>query len=146
LAKIAELNKRIDEMMKEVNSLIYTILGVSKVLAAIIVSETGNITRFKNPDKLVAYAGISPTTYRSRQYKTPIARMEKRGSRQLRYVIMQATEYAVRYCDCFARRMQKKRAEGKSYRVAISYVARNLLRMIYCMETTGEIYHAPAST
>ena len=144
--KIAELDKRIEEMMKEVGSSISTIPGIGKVLSAIIISEIGNMARFKNSDKLVAYAGISPTTYQSGQYKAPIARMEKRGSRQLRYAIMQAAEHVVRYCDYFAHQMQKKRAEGKSYRVAISHVARNLLRMIYRMEITGEIYHLPVLT
>lgn len=142
-AKIAELDRRIDEMMKEIDSPISTIPGVGKVLAAIIISETGNMTRFKNPDKLVAYAGISPTIYQSGQYKAPVARMEKRGSRQLRYAIMQAAESVARYCDYYSRQMQKKRAEGKSYRVAISHVARNLLRLIYRMEITGEAYRTP---
>ena len=144
-AKIAELDRRIDEMMKEVDSPVSTIPGIGKVLAAMIVSEIGNMVRFKNPDKLVAYAGISPSTYQSGQYKAPIARMEKRGSRQLRYAIMLAAEQVARNCQYFAAQMQKKRAEGKSYRVAISHVARNLLRLIYRMEITGEIYHAPAS-
>lgn len=141
--KIAELDRRIDEMMKEVDSPISTIPGIGKVLAAMIISETGNIARFKNSDKLVAYAGISPTIYQSGQYKAPNARMEKRGSRQLRYAIMQAAEHAARHCDYFARQMQKKQAEGKSYRVCISHIARNLIRLIYRMETTGEAYHAP---
>ncbi|MDO5475428.1 MAG: IS110 family transposase [Candidatus Saccharibacteria bacterium] len=143
-AKISELDKRIDEMMKEVDSPISTIPGVGKVLAAIIISETGNIARFKNSDKLVAYAGISPTIYQSGQYIAPIAKMEKRGSRQLRYAIMLAAEQVARNCQYFAAQMQKKRAEGKSYRVAISHIARNLIRLIYRMELTGETYHAPS--
>lgn len=143
-AKISELDKRIDEMMKEVDSPISTIPGVGKVLAAIIISETGNIARFKNSDKLVAYVGISPTIYQSGQYIAPIARMEKRGSRQLRYAIMLAAEQVARNCQYFAAQMQKKRAEGKSYRVAISHIARNLIRLIYRMELTGETYHAPS--
>lgn len=142
--KITELDKRIEKMMEEVDSPISTIPGIGKVLAAMIISETGNITRFKNSDKLIAYAGISPTIYQSGQYNAPNARMEKRGSRQLRYAIMLAAECVVRCCDYFARQMQKKRAEGKPYRVAISHVARNLLRLIYRMEITGETYHAPA--
>ena len=143
-AKISELDKRIDEMMKEVDSPISTIPGVGKVLAAIIISETGNMARFKNSDKLVAYAGISPTIYQSGQYIAPIARMEKRGSRQLRYAIMLAAEQVARNCQYFAAQTQKKRAEGKSYRVAISHIARNLIRLIYRMELTGETYHAPS--
>lgn len=141
--KIMELDKRIDGMMKEVNSPITSIPGIGKVLAATIISEVGDISRFKNSDKLVAYAGISPSTYQSGQYKAPNARMEKRGSRQLRYAIMLAAEHVARSCHYFALQMQKKRAEGKTYRVCISHIARNLIRLIYRMELTGEVYHAP---
>lgn len=141
--KINELDKKIDQMMSEINSPITTIPGIGKVLAAMIISEVGNIVRFNNPDKLVAYAGISPSLYQSGQYTAPNARMEKRGSRQLRYAIMQAAEHTARHCDYFAHQMQKKQTEGKPYRVAISHVARNLLRLIYSMEKTGKTYCAP---
>ena len=142
--KIVELDKRINDVMKEVNSPIASIPGIGKVLAAAIVSEVGDISRFKNSDKLVAYAGISPSTYQSGQYKAPNARMEKRGSRQLRYAIMLAAEHVARSCQYFAIQMQKKRGEGKSYRVCISHIARNLIRLIYRMELAGETYRAPS--
>lgn len=141
--KIAELDERIDNMMKEVDSPITSIPGVGNVLAAIIIAEVGDISKFKNSDKLVAYAGISPSTYQSGQYKAPNARMEKRGSRQLRYAIMLAAEHVARSCQYFAIQMQKKRQEGKTYRVCVSHIARNLIRLIYRMELTGEVYHAP---
>ncbi len=141
--KITELDRRINDMMEEVNSPITSIPGIGKVLAAVIISEVGDVSRFKNSDKLVAYAGISPSTYQSGQYKAPNARMEKRGSRQLRYAIMLAAEHVARSCQYFTIQMQKKRAEGKIYRVAVSHIARNLIRLIYRMELTGETYHAP---
>ena len=142
--KITELDRRINDMMKEINSPITSIPGIGNVLAAAIISEVGDIGRFKNSDKLVAYAGISPSTYQSGQYKAPNARMEKRGSRQLRYAIMLAAEHVARSCQYFSLQMQKKRAEGKIYRVAVSHIARNLIRLIYRMELTGETYHTPS--
>ena len=142
--KIAELDCEIDKRMEEIDSPIASIPCNGKVLAAIIISEVGNIARFKTPDKLVAYAGISPSIYQSGQYQASHARMEKRGSRQLRYAIMLAAEHVARSCTYYTRQMAKKRAEGKHYRVAVSHVARNLIRLIYRMEITGETYHAPA--
>lgn len=153
IERIQELSKKIDEIeqeiekrTKELNSPIFTIPGIGKVLGAAILAEVGNIARFKSPDKLVAYAGLSPTIYQSGQYMAPIARMEKRGSRQFRYAIMAAAERTGRFCPYFARQMAQKRAEGKCYRVAVSHVARNLIRLIYRMELTGKAYHAPAAS
>ena len=142
--KITELDRRINDMMEEINSPITSIPGIGNVLAAAIISEVGDIGRFKNSDKLVAYAGISPSTYQSGQYKAPNVRMEKRGSRQLRYAIMLAAEHVARSCQYFSLQMQKKRIEGKTYRVAVSHIARNLIRLIYRMELTGETYHTPS--
>lgn len=143
-ARIDDLNTEISERTKVLDSPILTIPGIGKVLAAIILSEIGNIARFKNPDKLIAYAGISPSTYQSGQYLAPNARMEKRGSRQLRWAVMLAAEHAARFNPVFIKQMEKKKNEGKPYRVCISHIARNLLRVIYRMEITGEVYHAPA--
>lgn len=67
--------------------------------------------------------------------------MEKRGSKWLRYAIMLAAERTAQHNAYFARQLAKKQAEGKAYRVAISHVARNLIRLIYRMEITGEVYH-----
>ena len=143
---IDELEKEISKKAKNIDTPIATIPGIGKTLASSIISEVGDMKRFKNADKLVAYAGLSPSTYQSGQYTAPNARMEKRGSRQLRCSVMLAAEFASRYSDYFARQYAQKRAEGKSYRVAVSHVARNLLRLIYRMEMTGESYHAPSLT
>ena len=137
-----------DEMFSDIHGeTSYAILtefpGHNELATANIIRLT-DIGRFKNSDKLVAYAGISPSTYQSGQYKASIARMEKRGSRQLRYAIMLAAEHVARSCQYFSLQMQKKRIEGKTYRVAVSHIARNLIRLIYRMELTGETYHTPS--
>ena len=141
--KINQLDQEINQRMNGVNTSIITIPGIGSTLAAVIVSEIGDINKFSHPDKLVAFAGLSPSTYQSGQFLGTYAKMEKRGSRQLRYAIMMAAEYAARYNPYFAHQLHKKRCEGKAYRVAVSHVARNLLRLINRMEITGEPYHQP---
>lgn len=138
--KIHQLDQEIERRMSKTNSVVTTIPGIGNVLAAIVISEVGDINKFSHPDKLVAFAGLSPSTYQSGQFIGTHAKMEKRGSRQLRYGIMRAAESVAR-CDAhFAYQLHKKRCEGKPYRVAVSHVARNLLRLIYRMEITGEVY------
>ena len=48
--------------MKELHSPITTRPGVGVRMAAMIVAEVGDVTRFASPDKLLAYAGMSPAT------------------------------------------------------------------------------------
>ena len=106
-------------------------------MAAVIVAEIGDFKRFSSPDKILAYAGLSPTTYQSGQLTSTYARMEKRGSKYLRYAIFNATKYVCNWDETFGAYLAKKRAEGKHYNVAISHAAKKLVRLIYHLETSG---------
>ena len=79
--------------MDELHSPITTIPGLGFRMAAMILAEVGDFTRFDSPDKLLAYAGMSPSTYQSGQLKNCYPHMEKRGSRYLRYALYNATKY-----------------------------------------------------
>ncbi|MBQ9061741.1 MAG: IS110 family transposase, partial [Eubacterium sp.] len=109
-------------------------------MAAVIVAEVGDFHRFASPDKLLAYAGLSPTTYQSGQLISSHAKMEKRGSRYLRYALFNATMYVCVWDPTFRAYLEKKRTEGKHYNVAVSHAAKKLVRLIYHLETTGETY------
>ena len=65
------------------DSPITTIPGLGFRMAAMILAEVGDFTRFDSPDKLLAYAGMSPSTYQSGQLKNCYPHMEKRGSQIL---------------------------------------------------------------
>ena len=67
--EIAEIEKQIQAIMDELNSPITTIPGIGFRMAAMIFAEVGDFTRFDSPDKLLAYAGMSPSTYQSGQLK-----------------------------------------------------------------------------
>ena len=113
-------------------------------MGAMILAEEGAFARFDSPDKVLAYAGMSPPTYQSRQLTSGYARMEKRGSRYLRYAIYNATKYVCLWSPTFAAYLAKKRAEGKHYNVAISHTAKKLVRLIFALEKSSETYRSAA--
>ena len=139
--------KQIDirAIMDELGSPLTTIPGIGYNMAAMIIAEAGDLSRFETPDKLLAYAGMSPSTYQSGQLKNCYPHMEKRGSRYLRYALYNATKYVCRWDPTFAAYLEKKRSEGKHYNVALSHATKKLVRLIFALERSGEPYRpAPA--
>ena len=143
-AEIEEIEKEINSIMDAVHSPITTIPGIGKRMGAMILAEVGDFSNFDSPDKILAYAGLSPSTYQSGQLTNCYSHMEKRGSRYLRYAIFNATKYVCIHDPTFAAYLAKKRAEGKHYNVAISHAAKKLVRLIYAMEKTQQPYRPAA--
>ena len=143
-AEIDEIEAEIETMMEEIHSPITTIPGIGCRMGAMILAEAGDLSRFDSPDKLLAYAGMSPSTYQSGQLKNCYPHMEKRGSRYLRYALFNATKYVCLWDPTFAAYLAKKRAEGKHYNVAISHAAKKLVRLIFAMEKSRQPYRSAA--
>ena len=143
-AEIQEVETEIQALMDSIQSPITTIPGMGLRMGAMILAEIGDFSQFDSPDKILAYAGLSPSTYQSGQLTGSYSHMEKRGSRYLRYAIFNATKYVCLWEPSFAAYLDKKRAEGKHYNVAISHAAKKLVRLIFAMEKSGEAFHCPA--
>ena len=143
-AEIEEIEAEIAAIMDELQSPITTIPGLGYRMGAMILAEIGDFSRFDSPDKILAYAGLSPSTYQSGQLSMngAYSHMEKRGSRYLRYALFNATKYVCHWDPSFAAYLTKKRAEGKHYNVAISHAAKKLVRLIWAMEKSGQPYRA----
>ena len=140
--EISTVEEMIGSIMDTMNSPITTIPGINLRMGAMILAEIGDINRFSNPNKLLAYAGLSPTTYQSGNFESTHSRMEKRGSKYLRYALFNATKYVCHWEPEFRSYLAKKRAEGKHYNVAVSHAAKKLVRLIYAMEKSGKPYAA----
>jgi transposase len=138
--EIDEIETAINEIMDSLNSPITTIPGLKNRMGAMILAEVGDFSRFDSADQILAYAGLSPSTYQSGQLTSSHSRMEKRGSRYLRYALFNATQYVCIWDPTFKAYLAKKRAEGKHYYVAISHATKKLVRLIYRMQLTGEAY------
>lgn len=139
-AEIEEIENEIKSIMDEINSPILSIPGISYRMGAMILAEIGDFSNFDSPDKILAYAGMSPSTYQSGQLDNCYSRMEKRGSRYLRYALYNATAYVCIWNPTFKAYLAKKRSEGKHYYVALSHAAKKLIRVIYQLEKTGQQY------
>ena len=145
-SEIQDIEAGIQAMMEEIASPITTIPGIGVRMGAMILAEIGDFSRFNSPDKILAYAGMSPSTYQSGQMSLTGAysHMEKRGSRYLRYALYNATKYVCLWNPTFSAYLSKKRAEGKHYNVALSHAAKKLVRSIFAMEKSGQPYSSAA--
>ena len=140
-AEIDEIEAAIKQIMdKEIKSPILTIPGISYRMGAMILAEIGDFSRFDSADKILAYAGMSPSTYQSGQLDHCYSHMEKRGSRYLRYALYNTTKYVCHWDETFGAYLEKKRAEGKHYNVALSHATKKLVRLIFAMEKSGKAY------
>ena len=109
-------------------------------MGAMIIAEIGDLSRFDNPDQILAFAGMSPSTYQSGQLTSSHSHMEKRGSKYLRYALFNAAKFVCQWDPTFSAYLAAKRKEGKHYYVAISHVVKKLIRVIFAMAKSGEPY------
>ncbi len=126
--------------MDKLNSPIITIPGVNFRMGTMIIAEIGDFNNFDSPDKILAFAELSPSTYQSGQLTNCHSHIEKRGSRYLRFALYNATKYVCFWNHTFAEYLAKKRSEGKHYNVAISHAAKKLVRLIFALQKSGQPY------
>jgi len=131
--EISKMDEEITSLVLELNPRVLTIPGIGPITAAIITSEYGDVKNFSSPDKMVSFAGLEPGYYQSGTMEFQ-GKMVKRGSSQLRCCLMNCTLPLIRFSPVFATYYHKKRTEGKPHRVALSHVAKKLIRIIYTLE------------
>jgi transposase len=125
-----------DKALSELNDqgkLIDTIPGFSAKLSEVIVAECGDITKFKDANALVAYAGLDPKPIQSGSSVNRYGHISKRGSTMLRYALFLAARVAWRYDSQLQDYYQKKRGEGRSFTEVICMISRKLIHRIYAV-------------
>ena len=140
--QLDDVEKRIKEILKEINSPILTIPGISFKIAGSILAEIGDISRFNSPAKLLAFAGLDPSMYQSGKFFSTHSVMVKRGSKYLRFALMTAARMVCLNDATFCTFKDRKMAEGKHYMVTMGHVAKKLVRVIYYLLKTNNIYQA----
>jgi len=149
LQHIENLNgqiKRVDEEIcgkasqDEDVRLLLSMTGVDIYTALLIRSEIGDIHRFPDYKKLVAWAGLAPSLHQSGsvEYHGSIT---KQGSRMLRWIMVEAARVAVNHDDrlrLFYERVKHRRGDQK----AIIAVANKMLKIVWFMLTRREPYES----
>ena len=129
--KTDALDKQIKQVIIEINSPLMTVPGISYTLASIILAEIGDIERFTKPAKLLAFAGLEPSTYQSGKFNATHTPVVKRGSTYLRWAILTSARTVSMRDETFSTYLAKKRSEGKHFYVVMSHVAKKLIRVIF---------------
>ncbi len=138
--QLADLDDQIASYYQKFSCTLHTIPGIGHVLAAAILGEIGDISRFSAPENLVAFAGIDPTVKRSGEFVGTNNRMSKRGSPYLRRAIWLAAFPVTQNEPVFSAFYQKKRSEGKAHRTSIGAVSRKLLYTVFAILKSGQAY------
>jgi len=128
------VENKIAQIIKELNPNTLSIKGIGIVSCAAIISEFGDISRFKSADAMVAFAGIDCKIEQSGTSEH-FGKMVKRGSSHLRYHLINAAGFVFMHEPIFTEYYYKKRAEGKAHNVVLTHVAKKLIRVIYKLET-----------
>ena len=87
--QVTDIENEISKLLDKIKSLITTIPGIGNIVGAVILGEIGDINRFSNASKLVAYAGLDASIFQSGEYESTRNHMSKRGSPYLRKAIFQ---------------------------------------------------------
>lgn len=136
--QVHQVERSIADAIRTIDTPLLSIPGIGITLAAIILSEIGDVWLFGSPDKLQAFAGLEPSAFQSGKFKGDRCRMVKRGSPYLRWALLQAASLAARHCPTFRDYLGTKIAQGKHYNVALSHTAKKLIRVIYHLLTTNQ--------
>ena len=142
-SQLERVESEVTDIMKFHDSVIMTIPGIGYVNGGMILGEIGNIHRFSKPCKLLAFAGLDPSVYESGNFKAKHTRMSKRGSRVLRYALVNAAHNVVKNNATFRTYYDSKIAEGRSHYNALGHCAGKLVRIIFKMLTDEVVFDLP---
>jgi len=138
--QLIELETEIEQYLGKLDTPITTCPGVGNVLGAVILSEIGDISRFRESKKLVAFVGIDPSVRQSGEFVGTQNKMSERGSPHLRRAIWLAATVAAFHDPVLSAFYQKKRTEGKHHYTAIGAAARKLTFIIYAVLRDNKPY------
>jgi transposase len=128
--KLAETRKTITAAVRASGSTVTSIFGVGPIIAATVLGDVADITRFPSADRFAAYNGTAPVEVSSGKRK--VFRLSRRGNRRLNHAIHMAavTQIRQRHSDGRAY-YDKKRAEGKTGKEALRALKRKISDAIY---------------
>ena len=112
-----------------------TIPGIGYINGGMILGEIGDIRRFPGHKQLLAFAGLDPSVYQSGTFQAKRTRMSKRGSKVLRYALMNAAHNVVKNNATLKAYYDAKTAEGRTHYNALGHCAGKPVRIIYKMLT-----------
>jgi len=115
-----------------------SIPGVGFVTSEVVLSELGDVGRFRSAKRVASSAGLAPACHESGGKRKDLS-IDKEGSRHLRWVLIEAAWGLVR-CDHHWRGVYEKLKARMKAKKAIVAVARRLLTVMYSLLKHDRFY------
>jgi len=116
-----------------------SIPGVGFTSASTLLAEIGDITDFKKPEQLAAWAGLVPSVYQSAG-KLITGSITKHGSRHIRWILVQVARVIARGRNSKLKRFFLRVKSKKGSNVAVVALARKVLCILHHLLTNREMY------
>lgn len=119
-----------------------SIPGIGPKLAVKLIAELGDLSRFERTKQLIAYAGLDPTIYQSGNQDGKGLSISKKGNKYLRKSLYQAVSYSLKTTDNHSiKECYQKKKQTSSHKSALIASCDKLLRIIFKINQTGELFH-----
>jgi transposase len=128
--QLAQTKKRLAAAVKASGTTLTDVFGVGPVIAAVVLGEVEDASRFQDRDHFAAYNGTAPVEVSSGKRK--VHRLSRRGNRRINHAIHMAAMTQVRHAHSEGRTYyDKKVAEGKTTKEALRALKRRISDAIY---------------
>jgi transposase len=128
-----------NSLLVEDLKIVTSVDGISNGTGTTFLAELGDVSKYENHKKLIAYAGIDPTVYQSGKYQGA-SRISKRGNRHLRRVLWLMTINVIHHNNDFKAYYQKKKQAGLPFKKAVLATMHKLVRMLFAMLSHKQLY------
>ena len=122
--QIKDIEIKITDIVKNLDTTLLSVPGISVIACAIILGETNNFENF---------SGLDPKIRQSGNFNASSCRMSKKGSPYLRYALIFTAWNIVRHSEKFNKYYSLKRSQGKSHYNALGHVAHKLVRILFTL-------------
>lgn len=144
--EVKALDKAIEKAVKGFGNHQYQCLmsipGIGPVLAAGIIAEIDDITKFNNQACVAKYAGLTWRKKQSVNFTADNTFLTKTGNKYLRYYLLEACSSIIRHVDEYKVYYQKKSDETlvHKHKRALALTSRKLVRLITALLRNNQLY------
>jgi transposase len=129
--QLRDAKRRITAAVTASKTTLTELFGVGPIIAATIIGDVGDVSRFTSRDHFAAYNGTAPIEVSSGG-RRKVFRLSRRGNRRLNHVIHMAAVTQIRHRHSPGRAYyDRKIAEGKSGKEATRALKRRISDAIY---------------
>lgn len=145
--QLKPLERRIARELERFPNTLLSVPGIGPVYAAGLVAEIGNVARFPDNDALAKYAGLWWPRRQSGDFTAQDRPLAKAGNAYLRYYLCEAANSLRVHNEEYRRFYQRKYEETPKHphKRATVLTARKLVRLVYALLRTGQLYAGPGA-